>query len=242
MAIQQGLAAIKAYNDELARRKEAAEQAKIPWLKIEDGETVKVWYLQELDSGAKNYSEKNGLGFFATEHSLPTNFKVKGSCSMEEEERCIGCEKHKEDWKVGWKAKSTLYINVLVERKNKKSGELEREVAVMSQGNGPKAVVAPMVLEYAVENNTIADRWWKITRRGSTAQDTVYSPVVFGPPENEADVVKPEEYELTDLNRCVRRPSYEEQQAFYFGATAKAADGDGDVPANAGNTSADEVW
>lgn len=243
MAIQKGLASIKNYNDELARRKAAAEAAKVPWLKIEDGESVKVWYLQELDEGAKNYSEKNGLGFFATEHSNPKNFKIKASCSQDDEEACVGCEKHREDWKLGWKPKSTLYINVLVERKDKE-GKLVREVAVMSQGNGPKAVIAPMILEYAVENNSIADRWWKITRKGATAQDTTYTPVVYGPPDNPKDVVDVESYELTDLQRCVRVVPYAEQEAFFFGTTPKPSEDEGfDGPSeSSGSTSADEVW
>jgi len=76
MGVQKGLEQIQKYKDEIKRRKEAAELGKIPWLGMEDGETIKVWYLQELDEGAKNYSEKNGWDF-ATEHSSPQDFRKR---------------------------------------------------------------------------------------------------------------------------------------------------------------------
>ena len=216
MGIQKGLNAIKAYNEEIERRKEAAEAGKINWLKMEDGESVEMRFLQELDESALNYSEKNGLGFFATEHTKPgkQNFMVKALCSADDEEKCLGCEEHKKDWKAGWKAKSRLYINVLVRRKDG-----TEEVAVLSQPNGPKAVIAKMVLDYAVENNTITDRWWKITRNG-TDEATTYTPFVRNP----VDDVNPEDYEVFDLDRAVRKVTYAEQQAFFFGTAEKDAE------------------
>ena len=229
MGIKEGLDQIQKYNRDVAeaarRAEELREAGVIPWLKIADGESVKVWYLQELDRGAKNYLEGNGLGFFATEHSSPTDFKKRGTCRMDDEERCWGCEKHKSTpWVKNaptWKAKSKLYINVLVERKalkdsdDHKKGEVYQEVAVLSQPNGPKAVIAPMVLDYAVENNTLTDRFWKISRKGSIASDTVYTPMVYSP----SDDVKPEDYadQLCDLHRCVREIPYEDQEAFFSG-------------------------
>lgn len=231
MGIQKGLASIKGYKEEQDRKREAAAGPKTNWLTIADKETVKVWFLQELDEGAENYSEKNGLGFFATEHSSPDDYRKKALCSMDDEEECTGCEKHKEDWRAGWKAKSRLYINVLVERKDG-----TQEVAVMSQSNGPKAVIAPMVLEYAVENNTLTDRWWKITRSGATAQDTTYTTFVYGP----TDDVKVEDHELNDLDRCVRVVPYAEQEAFFFGAAERPADTRED--AQVGTASHDEKW
>lgn len=231
MGIQKGLASINSYREEQERRREAAAAPKVNWLKIVDKEVVKVRFLQELDEGAENYSEKNGLGFFATEHSNPDDYRKKAVCSMDDEEQCIGCEKHREDWRAGWKAKSRLYINVLVKRANG-----DEEVAVMSQSNGPKAVIAAQVLEYAVENNTLTDRWWRITRTGSKADDTTYTTFIYGP----EDDVKVEDYELQDLERCVRVIPYAEQEAFFFGATPRPSD----TPAlvNAGATSTDENW
>lgn len=238
MAIYEGLDKIRKYKEEQEARRAAAEAGKINWLSIDDGESVKVWFLQELDRGAEGYVEENGLGFLATEHSnpAPNMFTRKALCSMDDEEQCVGCEKHREDWKAGWRAKSRLYINVLVERKDGK-----REVAVMSQANGSKSVIAPMVLDYAVENNTITDRWWKITRTGKKAE-TSYTPFVYGP-SNDVD---PKEYtaELADLHRAVRKVPYDEQFDFYFKKTDDVQD---DVPAKqpakvGGGGTSDEEW
>ena len=234
MGIYQGLDKIKKYKEEQEARKAAAEAGNINWLKINDGEAVKIWFLQELDAGAEGYHEENGLGFLATEHTNPKDFRRKALCSMDDEEQCLGCEKHREDWKAGWKAKSRLYINVLVERKNG-----DREVAVMSQANGSKSVIAPMVLEYAVENNTITDRWWKITRTGEK-ETTSYSPFVYGPSTD----VDPTEYadQIMDLNRCVRAVPYDEQFDFYFASRDTSSDTPKEEPTSKGSSSPDEEW
>ena len=215
MGIQKGLASIQGYREEQDRKREAAAGPKTNWLGIKDKEVVKVRFLQELDEGAANYSEKNGLGFFATEHSSPADYRKKALCSMDDEEQCFGCEQHRLDWKAGWKAKSRLYINVLVKR-----ADGTEEVAVMSQSNGPKAVIAASVLEYAVENNTLTDRWWRITRTGSKADDTTYTTFIFGPDDD----VKIEDYEVQDLDRCVRVIPYAEQEAFFLGAATRPSE------------------
>lgn len=231
MGIQRGLAAVKAYKEEIERRKEAAEAGRVNWLKMEDGESVEVWYLQELDESAENYLEDKGIGIFAVEHTKPgkNNYMTKALCSIEDEEQCFGCEKHREDWKAGWKAKSRLYINVLVKRKDGST-----EVAVMSQPNGPKSVIAPMLLDYAVENNTITDRWWKITRSGE-GEGTTYTPFVRGPSKD----VNPADHDVFDLERCVRSVPYVEQEAFYVGVADKDAEPE---TADAGSTSANDEW
>ena len=234
MGIYEGLDKIKKYKEEQEAKKAAAEAGNINWLKIDDGEAVKIWFLQELDKGALGYHEENGLGFLATEHTNPKDFRKKCLCSIDDEDQCLGCEKHREDWKAGWRAKSRLYINVLVERKNG-----DREVAVMSQANGSKSVIAPMVLEYAVENNTITDRWWKITRTG-TKETTAYSPFVYGP----SDDVDVKEYadQVQDLKRCVREVPYDEQFDFFFSAPAASSDEDEKPKQKSGSSSPDEEW
>lgn len=235
MGIYEGLDKINKYKEDLEARRKAAEEGKVNWLKIDDGEAVKIWFLQELDKGAEGYHEENGLGFIATEHVKPgkENFQIKALCSMDDEEQCLGCEKHREDWKAGWRAKSRLYINVLVERKDG-----TREVAVMSQANGTKSVIAPMVLDYAVENNTITDRWWKITRTGKK-EETSYSPFVYGP----SDDIDVTEYadKIQDLKKCVREVPYEEQFDFYF-AEPKSVNVHAEPATSAGSTTPNEEW
>ena len=233
MGIQRGLKSIQGYREEQDRKREAAAGPRTNWLKIADKEVVKVRFLQELDEGAANYSEKNGLGFFATEHSSPTDYRKKAVCSMDDEEQCFGCEQHRLDWKAGWKAKSRLYINVLVKRANG-----DEEVAVMSQSNGPKAVIAASVLEYAVENNTLTDRWWRITRSGSKADDTTYTTFIFGPDDD----VKIEDHEVQDLDRCVRVVPYAEQEAFFIGAAVRPSEESDEGVAASKSSGQDDAW
>lgn len=237
MGIYEGLDSIRKYKEEQEARKAAVEAGKVNWLNIDDNETVKVWFLQELDRSAEGYNKEAGLGIMATEHSNPNNFLKKALCTMDSEEQCLGCEKHKEDWKAGWRQKSRLYINVLVERKNG-----DREVALMSQPNGSKSVVAPLLLEAAVDNNTITDRWWKITRRGEKSK-TTYLPMIQNPSQD----VDPADYvdQLIDVRRGVREVPYDEQFDFYFASDQKSDS----APApesngweNSGSTSTDEEW
>lgn len=206
--IYEGLAAIRKYKADQEARKAAAEANKINWLKIDENETIKVWILQELDRGAEGYHEELGIGIMATEHTNPENWRRKALCSASEDSACLGCEKHKEDWRAGWKQKSRIYLNVLVERANG-----DREVAVMSQANGPKSVIGPMILEYAVEENTITNRWFKITKTG---KDTSTAYTFF--PGKESTEINPLDYadQIHDLRKAVRAVPYEEQFDFYF--------------------------
>jgi hypothetical protein len=239
MGIYEGLDSIKKYKEEQEARKAAAEAGKINWLNIDDGETVKVWFLQELDRSAEGYNKEAGLGIMATEHSNPKNFLKKALCSMDSEGQCLGCEKHKEDWKAGWKQKSRLYINVLVERKNG-----DREVALMSQPNGAKSVLAPMLLNTAIDDNTITNRWWKVTRTGKKAE-TSYLPM---PGAVSADI-DPADFidQLVDVKRGVREVPYDEQFDFYFASDQRSDESD--APAAPDNgwaskdaTSTEEDW
>lgn len=238
MGIYEGLDKIKKFKEDRAERAAAAEAGKVNWLTLADGEAVKIWYLQELDRSAEGYSEEAGLGFLATEHVKPgkENFQKKALCSMDDEEQCLGCEKHREDWKAGWSQKSRLYINVLVERKNG-----DREVAVMSQSNGTKSVIAPMILDYAVENNTITDRWWKITRNGM-GDKTTYTPFVYGP-STDVDITEYAE-KVQDLKRCVREVAYEDQFEFFFGGDdkPKVSVGSDDEDTAVKSADTDDTW
>lgn len=177
---------------------------KTKWFNIKDKQAFKVAFLQELDPDSENYSQKNGLGFIAVEHQNPANFKIKGLCT-DDEGACLGCEKHNENWKAGWKQKLKLYINVLVD-----NGVDEPFVAVLSQGNGPKSVT-PALIELAGEYGTVTDKWYKIKRTGQGQTDTSYLLTPLS--SHGLDV---EAYELFDLDSVVRHIPYDEQDKFYF--------------------------
>jgi hypothetical protein len=241
MGIQKGLAAIKAFNEEQERRKEAGAN-KVEWLNIPDGETYEIRFLQELDESGAGYVADNGVGFFATEHSNPDDFRKKAVCTAEDG-ACYGCEQSRLAYAAGdktrgggWKAKSRLYINVLA-----RTPKGEEKIAVMSQANGSKSTIAPLVLEYAIDEGTITDRWWKIKRTGQKS-DTNYMPRVGQP----KDDINPADYsdKLFNLDNCVREVPYAEQEAHYS-VTAERPSDSGEtesVATSAGKVDSNEEW
>jgi len=201
---------------------------KINWLKLKDGETVGLRFLQELDESSPNYNEKAGLGFLAIEHQAGGNFLRRALCTMDEEGRCFGCEQHNRDFKAGWRQKSRLYVNVLVLREG-----AEPEVAVLAQGNGPKSVTG-WLLEYAGDAGTITGQRFKYKRTGSGQKDTSYT---LTPGKFDDTVYDVTQHELFDLDTAVRDIPYEQQEAYYLGGNAG---GDSDAPAK--DTGTDVDW
>jgi len=181
---------------------------KARWVKLEDGESVKVRFLQELDPDSPNYIEKNGLGFIAVEHTNPKDYRRKALCSMEDQGKCFGCEQHRKDYKAGWKGRSRLYINVLVD-----DGKEEPYVAILSQGHSGKTVT-PTLIEYAGEMGSITNLMWRIKRTG-TKTDTSYTIIPLAKDENAFDSSSLELYKLEET--AVRDLPYAEQDAFFAG-------------------------
>lgn len=181
---------------------------KARWLKIEDSESVKIRFLQELDPDSPNYNEKNGLGFIAVEHTNPADYRRKALCSMDDQGKCYGCEQHRKDYKKGWKGRSRLYINVLVD-----DGKEDPYVAVLSQGSSGKTIT-PTLIEYAGEMGSISDLVWRIKRSG-TKTDTSYTIIPLAKDEKPFDSSSLELYELETV--AVRDLPYTEQEAFFNG-------------------------
>lgn len=113
----------------------SGESSKARWLKLEDGESIKIRFLQELDPDSPTYDEKMGLGFIALEHTNPKDYRRKALDTMESDGRDWANEQHRKDPKAGWKARSRLYINVLVD-----DGKEEPYVAILSQGTSAKTI------------------------------------------------------------------------------------------------------
>lgn len=228
MGIVKGLKGIVAHNEaEDAKYSGSGDATK--WFKIKDKQSVKVAFLQELDEESPLYSKKNDLGFLAVEHVNPKNFKRKAICTIDDEGACYGCETHKLDWKAGWKQKTRLYINVLVD-----DGENEPYVAVLSQGNGPKSIT-PTLIEEAGDG-PITDAWYTIKRTGAGPTDTSYT-LRGGKDKHGLDV---ESFELYDLEKVVRQIPYAEQRAHYESDGNAAAASEDAVPAEPKADS--EVW
>jgi len=184
------------------------EGSKARWVKLEDGESVKIRFLQELDPDSPNYNEKNGLGFIAVEHTNPGDYRRKALCSMDDQGKCYGCEEHRKDYKKGWKGKSRLYINVLVD-----DGKEDPYVAILSQGSSTKAIT-PTLIEYAGEMGSISNLVWRIKRTGLKT-DTSYTAIPLGKDETPFDSSDLELYKLEDI--AVRDMPYSEQEGFFNG-------------------------
>lgn len=187
-----------------------SDGTKARWLKIEDGEGIKVRFLQELDPDSPDYNEKFGLGFIANEHTNPEDYRRKGLCTMDDQGKCWGCEQHRKDYKKGWKSRARLYINVLVD-----DGKEEPFVAILSQGASGKAIT-PTLIEYAGEVGSITNLTWRIKRSGK-GTDTSYTIIPLAKDDAKFDS---EGLELFDLEKlAVRDLPYVDQEAFYAGAS-----------------------
>lgn len=215
MGIITGLAAMQAAT---APREHVSTEDRAKWLKVEDGQSVQIYMLQELDESSTRYSEKNGKGIMATEHVSPVNWSVKALCTMADEDACYGCEQYRADYtnedvpkdkKGRWRAKQRLYLNVLVKPKDG-----DPYVAIMSQGFGDKGAATPLI-NAAVENGVITDRVWTLSRKG-TKRDTAWS---ITPSFKEDPNFNPEDYDVYDVEKIATRSvPYAEQQAFFEAA------------------------
>ena len=210
MGIVKGLKGLNAVMD---RPQVNSEGSKARWVKLEDGESVKIRFLQELDPDSPNYNEKNGLGFIAVEHTNPKDYRRKGLCTMEDQGKCHGCEQHRKDYKAGWKGRSRLYMNVLVD-----DGKEDPYVAILSQGSSGKTVT-PTLIEYAGEMGSITNLMWRIKRTG-TKTDTSYTIIPLAKDETPFDSSALQLYKLEEV--AVRDLPYTEQEAFFNGEGANA--------------------
>lgn len=201
----------------------SADGPKGRWLKLDDGQSVKIRFLQELDPDSKNYNPKLGVGFIAIEHTNPKDYRRKALCSIDDQGRCFGCEMHRRDMKAGWKGRSRLYINILVD-----DGNEEPYVAIFSQGAGPKSAT-PEIIQYAGETGSITDVVWRLKRTGEKT-DTNYSIIPL--PAANTEPIDPN-LELFELEKvAVRDVPYSEQEGFYTGSAS----------GEAGSTSSSVEW
>lgn len=232
MGIVKGLSAINKHVEaEEAKFNGSGDSNPTKWFKLSDKQAAKVVFLQELDPDSPNFSQKNDLGFLAVEHVNPLNWRRKALCTADEG-ACYGCEQHQKDWKAGWKQKTRLYINALVD-----DGVEEPYVAVLSQGNGPKSIT-PTLIEYAGDDGTITDKFFTIKRTGAGATDTSYT--LRAGKEHGYNV---EDYELYDLEKVVRHVPYAEQEAHYNqGVEATTSDAPAAPAVNKSAASTDAEW
>lgn len=209
---------LKAINETLDQPKKAqANYQKTNWLKLSDGQSIKVRFPNELDEESPNYSEDRGLAVVVAEHVNPKDYKIKAMCTMDDDGRCFACELHQrenasgnKDYKGGWRPKMRFYTNVLVE------GDTP-EVAVWSQGLSSKSAFN-ILREQAMETGSVSNVSWKMKRNGERTE-TSYVLIPSAPDSEPYDWSG---VELFNLEKVVRQVPYAEQEAFYLGFDADA--------------------
>lgn len=211
---------LKNINKTLEEQNTRSTGSGVRFLKVNDGETKKIRFLQELDSDSPNYNPDAGTGFVAVEHSDPSDFRRKMVCTIDDEDACYGCEQHQLNYKAGWRQKSKLYVNVAVEELDENKNTVWN-VYVLSQGNGPKSVTG-WLLDYAGDAGTITDRTFRLKRKGKGQTDTEYT--LSPAPNSDAELYDVTQHELWDLEKAVNQIPYAEQAAFFAGGGNKADD------------------
>ena len=204
MSIIKGLKNIEAALD---KPKYDSNSPKIKWLKLDDGQSVQIRFVSELDADSPHYDEKRGLAIVVKEHTNPKDYKRKAVDTMESEGRDWAEEMHRKDPKAGWRARLRFYCNVLVD-----DGIEAPYVAIWSMGVSKQSAFNT-IREYALETGSISNVVWKVKRNGQ-GTETSYTTIPGAPDTEPFDwsAFKPYPLEL-----ALKKIPYAEQEAFYLG-------------------------
>lgn len=175
------------------------------FLSLKDGQSVTLYFIQELDKAGKKYDETRGLGISVFEHTNPDDFSQRFLCTQEDEGHCVGCERVTVNPR--WKRRSRLFINAFVKEEN--------AVRVLATGFSSKGVGGALI-EYAEDFMSLCDRYYKLKRTGEglKTQYTLY-PLEVTP----LDI---DQYQPVDLNNFAKYRSYEEVVSMLKGEDAPA--------------------
>ena len=210
MTIVKGLKNINALVD---KPKYEGTGTKVRWLKLADGQSVKIRFIEELDEDSSNYNDKRGLALVVKEHTNPKDYKRRALDTMEAEGRDWAEEMHRKDPKAGWRARLRFYCNVLVE-----DGLEEPYVAVWAMGVSKQSAFNT-IREYALETGSISNLTWKLKRNGQ-GTETSYTLIPGGPDKEPYDWSKVEPF---PLEKALNKIPYAEQEAFYLGFDTPSA-------------------
>jgi hypothetical protein len=182
---------------------------KVRWVKLADGQSAKIRFIEELDEDSANYSPERGLAVVVKEHTNPKDYKRKALDTTDTEGRDWAEEMYRKDPKgnAGWKARLRFYCNVLID-----DGTEEPYVAVWSQGLSKQSAFNTL-REYALETGSISNLEWKIKRNGQ-GTETSYTLIPTKPDSEPFDWSGLEPF---NLEKVVRHVPYAEQEQFYLG-------------------------
>ena len=204
MSIVKGLKNINALLD---KPKYDENKPRVRWLKLADGQSVKIRFIEELDEDSANYSEDRGLALVVKEHTNPKDYRRKAVDTMDTEGRDWAEEMHRKDPKAGWRGRLRFYCNILVD-----DGIEEPYVAIWSMGVSKQSSFNT-IREYALETGSISNLTWKLKRNGQ-GTETSYTLIPSAPdaePFNWADVAP------FPLESALNKIPYAEQEAYYLG-------------------------
>jgi hypothetical protein len=235
-----GLASIQANQKAQQERAEAGNRPKADWFKFPKGQSnVTGRFLQELDPGMEGYREDRGIGFIATEHNAPgpDGWKRRGVCTIDDG-ACYACERHKLDYKAGWRQKQNLYINFLTDL-----------------GDGPKVYIltrnansafSQQLIEEAVLEGNITQANYRITKTGE-GTSTQWLLRRINPSEANP-LIDDSKAEVWDLDAAAIREVDYEKQPEYYGEVAAESDGPAtsatktNSAASSVSSNADDEW
>ena len=206
MSVIKGLKNINAILD---KPKYDESRPKVRWLKLADGQSVKIRFIEELDEDSSNYSEDRGLALVVKEHSNPKDYRRKALDTMDTEGRDFAEEMYRKDPKAnsGWKAKLRFYCNVLID-----DGIEAPYVAIWSMGVSKQSVFNT-IREYALDTGSISNITWKLKRNG-VGTETNYTLIPSKPDTEPFDWSGIAPF---PLESALNKIPYAEQEAFYLG-------------------------
>lgn len=233
MGTLKGLAAIRAHNEkqaQLAKEREARlNSAKVEYLSLNDGQSVKVRFLQEMDAEAKNYDKTRGVGVGVVEHQIWDNKNrrmYRTACLMDDEGRCYGCEKYRAGDK-DYASQRKYYINVLVDMLD---GEAPKTM-ILSRSLGSSFFESLLTMHDLFD--TITEKNFSVTRKG-TSKDTKWE-IRLLKDETPMDDSEAVVHDIdNEANGIIRRYPYEatsekaSQEQYFAGETYNKKDDSSD--------------
>jgi hypothetical protein len=206
MSVVRGLKNINALLD---KPKYDENAPKVRWLKLADGQAMKIRFIEELDEDSANYSVDRGLALVVKEHTNPNDWRRKAIDTIDSEGRDFAEEMFRKDPKgnAGWRGKLRFYCNVLVD-----DGMEAPYVAIWSMSISKQSPFNH-IREYAMETGSISNLTWKLKRSGQN-KETVYTLIPSVPDSEPFDWsdITPQ-----PLESALRKIPYAEQEAYYLG-------------------------
>ena len=207
MGIVRGLKNIAAAT-EPREEKESAE-----FLKLKDGESVTIRFINELDEESKEFDPSRGLAAIFNEYKPPVKiypqelnkdaFKNRAAC-LDEDGPCWPREQ-------GWRSSPKFYINVLID------DGIDQKVVIWGMATWKNANFETLK-DLAIEEGAISNRTFVLKRRGS-GLDTQYLMRDKGVDKTPFDWSGIEPY---DLEKSIRQIPYEKQEEFFTKGLRKA--------------------